>query len=113
MSGYFIEPQSVARFSPGKFDKQDLFSGDNLFLGLNCFEPGQVQSVHTHAGADKFYYVISGRAVVTVGNDSQEVTGGSLVWARADVPHGVSNVKEQTIMLVGIAPPPRASSTSS
>jgi quercetin dioxygenase-like cupin family protein len=113
MSGYFIEPQSGARFSQDKFGKQDLFSGQNLFLGLNCFEPGQSHPVHAHAGADKFYYVISGRAVVTVGKVSQEVTGGLLVWAPADVPHGVSDVKERTMMLVGIAPPPRASRPSS
>ena len=113
MSVNFIKPGSSARFNPDKFAKQDLFSGTHLFLGLNCFEPGQVQPSHTHAGADKFYYVISGRAVVTVGDDSQEVDAGSLVWAPADAPHGVAKVLEPTVMLVGIAPPPRASSTSS
>ena len=113
MSANFIRPETRSRFMSNKAAKEDLFSGRHLFLGLNCFEPGQIQSEHTHAVADKFYYVISGRAVITVGADSQEVTGGTLVWAPADVPHGVSRVTERTVMLVGIAPPPRASSTSS
>jgi quercetin dioxygenase-like cupin family protein len=113
MSANFVRPISAVRFNPDKFAKTDLFSGSSLFVGLNCFEPGQVQPSHTHAGAEKFYYVISGRAVVTVGDDSQEVEAGSLVWAPADVPHGVSKVVEPTVLLVGIAPPPRASSTSS
>jgi hypothetical protein len=30
-----------------------------------------------------------------------------VVWAPADVPHGVVGALERTVMLVGIAPPPR------
>ena len=112
MSVNFSTPISSARFSPDKFAKADLFSGQGLFLGLNCFEPGQVQAPHVHAGADKFYYVIAGRARITVGEESQEVASGALVWAPAEVEHGVSQVMERTVMLVGIAPPPRASSPS-
>jgi quercetin dioxygenase-like cupin family protein len=108
MSANFTRPISTVRFTPDKFAKTDLFSGNRLFIGLNCFEPGQAQLSHTHAGAEKFYYIISGRARVTVGKESQEVEAGTLIWAPADVPHGVSEVFERTVMLVGIAPPPRA-----
>lgn len=113
MSGNFITPISTARFNPDKFAKQDLFSGHGLFLGLNCFEPGQAQTSHVHTGADKFYYIVSGRARISVGEESQEVIGGMLVWAPAEVPHGVPEVMERTVMLVGIAPPTRAANTSS
>ena len=87
--------------------KADLFRGESLFVGLNCFEPGQTQPVHTHAGADKFYLVVSGRARMTVGRDTREVGPGTVVWAPADVPHGVAEALERTVLLVGIAPPPR------
>ena len=113
MSDNFRKPEALARFNPAKSVKEDLFSGSRLFVGLNCFEPGQVQSAHTHAGAEKFYYVLSGRAKVIVGNESQVVEAGMLVWAPADVAHGVSEVMERTVMLVAIAPPPGASGTSS
>jgi quercetin dioxygenase-like cupin family protein len=106
MSGNFTIPASSARFSPDRFARQDLFSGSGLFLGLNCFEPGQVQASHAHAGQDKFYYVVSGRARITTGDESQEVSPGMLVWAPAGVAHGVHDVRERTIILVGIAPPP-------
>jgi quercetin dioxygenase-like cupin family protein len=106
MSGHFIKPQTTAQFNPAKYTKQDLCSGDHLFVGLNCFEPGQVQGVHSHSGADKFYYIISGRATISVGAESREVQGGELVWAPADIPHGVPSVAERTVMLVGIAPAP-------
>jgi quercetin dioxygenase-like cupin family protein len=94
-------------YSGDKAAKADLCRGDHLFVGLNCFEPGQAQKVHTHAGADKFYYVCSGRARLTVGEETREVTAGEIVWAPAGVPHGVAEALELTTLLVGIAPPPR------
>lgn len=106
MASYFTRPEWAFRFNPGKAVKEDLAQGKQLFVGLNCFEPGQSQPTHTHAGADKFYYVLTGRARATVGNESQEVEAGSLIWAPADVPHEITDVVEQTVMLVGIAPPP-------
>ena len=108
MTGHFIVPQAAAQFSPSKYLKQDLFSGHHLLIGLNCFEPGQVQPVHQHAGADKFYFILSGRATISVGDVSKEVQAGALVWAPADLPHGVVGVAERTVMLVGIGPSPAA-----
>ena len=53
MSEYFREIAAAAVFSDVKPGKADLFAGRHLFVGLNCFEPGQSQRVHTHAGADR------------------------------------------------------------
>ena len=94
-------------FDPAQAAKTDLVRGDRLFVGLNCFEPGQGQKVHAHAGADKFYLIVSGRALMIVGEETREAGAGTLVWAPADVPHGVAEALERTVMLVAIAPPPR------
>ncbi len=107
MSGSFTDIDSAASFDVGKSTKTDLFRGDRLFVGLNCFEPGQAQRVHTHAGSDKFYLIVSGRARMTVGDETREAGPGTVVWAPADVPHGVAEALERTVMLIGIAPPPR------
>jgi quercetin dioxygenase-like cupin family protein len=107
MTEFFRSVADSADFTTEKATKADLFGGEHLFLGLNCFEPGQVQKVHAHAGADKFYYVCSGRARLTVGDTTREVSSGDLVWAPANVPHGVTEAVERTVLLVGIAPPPR------
>lgn len=107
MSHYFSPIDDAAEFSEEKPTKADLFRGEQLFVGLNCFEPGQSQRTHIHAGADKFYLVISGRARMTVGGETREVGAGTVVWAPADLPHGVAEALERTVMLVGIAPPPR------
>jgi quercetin dioxygenase-like cupin family protein len=107
MSDYFRKVERSATFSPDKAAKADLFAGERLFVGLNCFEAGQAQKVHAHSGADKFYYVCSGRARLTVGEETREVGAGEVVWAPAGVPHGVEQALERTVLLVGIAPPPR------
>jgi quercetin dioxygenase-like cupin family protein len=107
MGEHFRDIGPATSFSPDAASKADLFRGASLFLGLNCFEPGQTQRVHTHAGADKFYLVVSGRARMVVGGETREVGPGTVVWAPADVPHGVAEALDRTVLLVGIAPPPR------
>jgi quercetin dioxygenase-like cupin family protein len=107
MTEYFRSVEQSAVFDREKAAKADLWAGDQLFIGLNCFEPGQAQKVHAHVGADKFYYVCAGRARLTVGDETREVGTGAIVWAPAGVPHGVEQALERTVLLVGIAPPPR------
>jgi quercetin dioxygenase-like cupin family protein len=107
MSDYFRSVDRSAAFDHDKASKTDLWAGERLFVGLNCFEAGQTQKVHAHAGADKFYYVCSGRARLTVGEETREVATGEIVLAPAGVPHGVAEALERTVLLVGIAPPPR------
>jgi quercetin dioxygenase-like cupin family protein len=95
-----------AHFSSSKMTKIDCFRSARLLVGLNCFEPGQTQPVHAHAGADKFYLVMSGKARFIVGDRSVEAGPGALVLAPEGVPHGVEQALERTIVLVAIAPAP-------
>lgn len=106
MSDYFRSIDAAATFDTDKATKADLFAGRSLLVGLNCFEPGQTQKIHVHAGSDKFYLVVSGKARMMVGEETREVGAGTVVWAPADLPHGVAQALERTVMLVAIAPPP-------
>jgi quercetin dioxygenase-like cupin family protein len=107
MSAFFIPVAGAVRFDAAKAGKADLARGDQLFVGLNCFEPGQSQQRHAHAGADKIYFVVEGKARMTVGDETRIAEAGTVVWAPADVPHGVDEALERTVLLVAIAPPPR------
>ena len=109
MTDYFKSVDATARYATDKPTKVDLFLGQHLFVGLNCFEPGQSQRVHTHGGADKFYLVLQGKASMIVGDETREVGAGTVVWAPAELPHGVAGVSERTLMLVAIGPPPAIS----
>jgi quercetin dioxygenase-like cupin family protein len=106
MTEYFKSIDAAAAFTTEQAAKADLFRGRQLFVGLNCFEPGQSQKIHVHAGSDKFYLVVSGKARMIVGDETREVGPGTVIWAPADRPHGVDEALERTIMLVAIAPPP-------
>ncbi len=88
-----------------KFFKSTLWQGQYVMIGLNCLEPHQIQPVHAHADADKFYFVLTGGGSFTVGDDERTVESGAVVIAPAGVPHGVTNTgAERLSLLVAIAP---------
>jgi quercetin dioxygenase-like cupin family protein len=95
-----------AAFDAARMTKIDCFRSERLLVGLNCFEPGQAQRVHTHTGADKFYFVVSGKANFQVGDRTFEAAAGDLVLAPEGVPHGIAKAIERTVVLMGIAPAP-------
>ncbi len=103
MSAYFTAVAERVAFAPDKYAKDDLARGAHLMAGLNCFAPGQRQAVHAHDGADKFYFVLQGKARMRVGDEARVAEAGTLVWAPAGVAHGVEEALEPTVMLVGIS----------
>lgn len=105
-SGYFTTVADQAEFDSARGTRRDLWAGSRLFAGLNCFEPGQSQPVHAHADADKFYFLVSGKARMTVGAETRLAEAGDLIVAPAGVPHGVLETLERCVMLIAIAPPP-------
>ena len=105
---YFLSPLAAAGFRPDKFAKSELARGTHLFVGLNSFEPGQSQPAHVHEHADKFYLVLSGKARISVGDETGVANAGQLVWAPAGVSHGVDAALERTVLLIGMAPPPKS-----
>jgi quercetin dioxygenase-like cupin family protein len=109
MTEYFRSLDDLSGFSSEQATKVDVLRGQHLFVGLNCFEPGQSQKTHVHPGSDKFYVVLSGKARMIVGDEIRVATMGTVVWAPADLPHGVVEALERTVMLVAMAPPPGVS----
>jgi quercetin dioxygenase-like cupin family protein len=103
MSEYFTTVAEHTSFAEARFTKADLARGTHLFAGLNCFEPGQSQAVHAHAGADKFYLVLEGKARMRVGEEEVDAAAGTLIWAPAGVPHGVVRAIERSVLLVGMS----------
>src|SRR5687768_4289768 len=93
-----LNVEQLAHFTPEKMAKVTLAESPRLLLGLNCLEPGQSQSSHTHAGSDKFYYVCSGRALFSVGSAIVEAAAGEIVVCPAGEPHGVERAMERTTL---------------
>ena len=99
-----------ATFRPDAMAKVDCFRSHRLIVGLNCFEPGQSQAPHTHAGADKFYVVLSGKATFVVAEREIPAGPGDFIAAPAGIPHGVVRAAERTVVLMAMAPAPTSSS---
>ena len=102
-----IEVLAAKRFADEKMQKVSLFDTANCFCDLYCLKPGQSQKPHSHAGADKIYYVIEGEARIQVGEEEQVAGAGRIVLAPSDVVHGVRNASSQPLsLLVFMAPNP-------
>ena len=75
----------------------------DLSAGLYVLDAGATdpQSPHTE---DELYYVVTGRASVTVGDESRPVVAGSLILVAANVPHHFHDIAERLEILVVFGP---------
>jgi mannose-6-phosphate isomerase-like protein (cupin superfamily) len=75
----------------------------DLSAGVYVLEAGapDPQSPHTE---DELYYVLAGRAVVTVGEETRPVVPGSGIFVAAAVPHRFHEIAERLELLVVFGP---------
>lgn len=103
----FVDWREHVGSRPEKFYKTTLWQGEHVMVGLNCLDPGQTQKIHAHTGADKFYFVLSGRGLFNIGEETFSAAEGMLVTAPAGVAHGVTNTDHERLsLLIAIAPAP-------
>ena len=101
----FLDWREHAGSHDKKFYKTTLWQGEHVMVGINCLEPNQTQPVHAHAGADKFYFVLSGEGSFSVGEEEQTANPGTVVIAPSGISHGVrNNGNERLTLLIAIAP---------
>ena len=102
-----IRPEDHAVFDPDKMGKSTLFRSDRLLVGLNSFEPGQGHQLHSHAGQDKVYHVLSGGGSFLVDDQELPMEVGMMLIAPEGVPHGIRNTGEgRLVVLAVLAPAP-------
>ena len=103
----FADANTQAQFAAEKMQKNNLFTTERLFCDVYCFEAGQAQTGHAHAGSDKVYYVIDGRARIRIGVEEREVGAGTAALAPSGVMHAIANPgPERLRVLVLMAPKP-------
>lgn len=104
---FFKNLASQAIFRPEKMGKTSIVEGDELFAGLNCFEPGQEHASHAHDGQDKLYVVLEGSGLVTVDKQIEKLSAGDAAFAPAGIMHSIQNPgPERLIVMAILAPPP-------
>lgn len=75
----------------------------DLSMGLYVLPTGGIdpQSPHTE---DEVYYVVSGKAQITVAEESRAVQAGSIVYVEKNVAHHFHSIEEDLTILVFFAP---------
>ena len=103
----FKEIADRFRFATDKMQKVNLFDTERMFCDVYCFEAGQKQTAHAHTSSDKIYYVLQGKALIRVAEETRELGPGGIALAPAGAEHGVSNPgPERLTLLVFMAPKP-------
>ncbi|KJY39629.1 MULTISPECIES: cupin domain-containing protein [Streptomyces] len=76
----------------------------NMSVGLYSLDAGQSDPQQPHR-QDEVYFVVSGRASITVGEETTTVANGSVVYVPAGVPHKFHHITEPLKVLVVFSPP--------
>ncbi len=102
MDAWEYDEVEAARAASGRLYHEFLRVRD-LSAGIYVIEAGGTdpQSPHTE---DELYYVVAGRATVTVGDATRAVIPGSLVFVAATVPHRFHDITERLELLVMFGP---------
>lgn len=75
----------------------------DLSAGLYVLPAGGVDGQQPHT-EDEIYYVVGGRARMTVGDEVQEVSTGSVVFVPARVAHQFHDIEQELLLLVVFGP---------
>ncbi|WP_069813662.1 cupin domain-containing protein [Streptomyces sp. TP-A0874] len=76
----------------------------NMSVGLYALDAGSADPQQPHR-QDEVYFVVSGRASVTVGTETTTVARGSVVYVPAGTPHRFHHISEDLRVLVVFSPP--------
>lgn len=103
----FRDVRAAVAYRPDKLCRTGLFDTPRLFCDVYGLEPGQEQTGHVHAGADKIYFVLEGTGTFRVGGETRVLGPGHAVLAPAGAEHGVRNAGPGRLaLLVLMAPKP-------
>ena len=75
----------------------------SISAGLYVLEAGSVDPQRPHT-EDEIYYVVRGRATITVSDEDQAVEPGSVIYVAAGAPHRFHTIEETLELLVVFAP---------
>ena len=102
MEAFTIE-QLIAEQAAGERPYLEFLRKEALSLGLYALPAGGVDPQQPHR-EDEVYYIVSGHGQIDVGEETQPVQPGSIVFVGAHVPHKFHTITEELKILVFFAP---------
>jgi quercetin dioxygenase-like cupin family protein len=88
-------------FLPDEKTKSDVFRGKHFNIVVICLDEGYEITPH-HEPYDVFFYVISGKGIITAGEKQWDAESGSMIFAPAGI-RGIKCLERMT--LLGIQEP--------
>lgn len=82
----------------------EFFMGDSLSMGLYVLPAGDVDPQQPHT-EDEVYYVVSGHARFTSGDEERDVQPGMVIFVEKGAEHRFHSITENLMLLVVFAPP--------
>lgn len=71
-----------------------------LRIGVLLIPPGAEMKIHSHRDQELAYIILSGKALVTVGDEQAEVGPHDVVWIPIKTPHGAKNIGEGNLRYI-------------
>ena len=93
----------VAQQAAGERPYLEFLRHPSLSLGLYVLPAGSVDPQQPH-NEDEVYYIVSGQGQIDVGDETQPVQPGSIVFVAAHIPHKFHSITEALKILVFFAP---------
>ena len=81
----------------------EFLRSDSLSMGIYELPAGATDPQRPHT-EDEVYYLVSGRAMIRVGDEDRVVEPGSIVYVAANLEHRFHTITEDITMLVFFAP---------
>jgi mannose-6-phosphate isomerase-like protein (cupin superfamily) len=74
-------------------------------LAEEMLPPGHAVAPHHHRQIEEIYYVVAGRGLMTVGDETREVEAGDAVYVPRGHRHTLENTGTETIKLILVCGP--------
>ena len=82
----------------------EFFMGDKLSMGLYVLPKDDVDPQQPHT-EDEIYYVVSGRATLSINGEDRPVQPGMVIFVETGAVHKFHSIIENLMLLVVFAPP--------
>lgn len=72
----------------------------DLWFGVYELDPGDEHWVHRHDDVSELYYIMKGKALVRVDDETRECTAGTGIYMPVGSWHGIKNTGDEVLTLV-------------
>jgi mannose-6-phosphate isomerase-like protein (cupin superfamily) len=100
----FTAVDLLAGLDPDRHDFAEFFRSSTLSLTIAHWPAGSADDQQPHT-EDEVYYVVSGRARLSVADEDVEVGTGSIAYVAAGVEHRFHDIVDDLRVIVFWAPP--------